>query len=1073
MNASINLDTLIANTKFYINIMAFQPRFDAVIFDLDGVITQTALVHASAWKKTFDDYMLTRQERFGESFREFTHAGDYLPYVDGKPRYKGVASFLESRGINIPFGDPSDDPEQETVCGVGNQKNIMFNQVLDDDGVEVYETTVEILYALKEAGVRIGVASSSKNCKPVLEKAGLLHLFETRVDGVVSAEIGLNGKPEPDIFTKACDNLGVEYHRSVVVEDAVSGVQAGHKGNFGLTLGLARENNIRELLIGGADIVVEDIGEIGLDGINEWFEKGMEKAGWELSFFDYDQGMERSREALLAVGNGYFGTRGAMEESRANKVNYPGTYISGLFNRLTSKVGDKDIENEDFVNISNWLTVSFRIEDGPWFEFSPEPNYKIVSIRRTLFLKSGELEREMVVEDEMGRQTRVISQRFSGMADPHRAGLRYALTPLNYKGRIEIRSEVRGDHKNAGVERYNKLNQQHLLPVSEEINGNHMELVVKTSQSDIHIVVCAANHLLGISDGDPEILKGEGWIGQKYVLEAQKDQEVVLEKMVSLYTSRDPGVEDPLIEAQTTMSGISTYQNELNLSAGRWKEIWEQADIVISGDREAQKLVRLHIFHMMVTASPHHAGLDSGIPPRGLHGEAYRGHIFWDELYILPLYNLHFPLVVKSVLMYRYRRLDEARAYAKEYGYEGAMFPWQSGSDGREETQVIHLNPLSGEWGDDYSSLQRHISLAIAYNTWNYFHTTGDLEFMEQYGAELLLDICKFWASKAAYNTKDGKYHIDKVMGPDEFHESLPGSGVGGLTDNAYSNIMVVWIMEKAFRILEKLKSSEKERILKALSLTEKELDQWREIMMSLSIHVSQEGIVEQFKGYFGLDELDWGHYREKYGDIHRLDRILKAEGKSPDDYKLAKQADFLMSFYNLGTSGVTKILEDMGISIPGDYTLKNFNYYFQRTSHGSTLSRLVHARLAWEFGMLNEGWELYMEALRSDLVDIQGGTTGEGIHCGVMAGTVYDVIRTYAGLNLNGEIPELSPKLPPHWKGLDFRFNYRGTHFQVSISGKKIKISGKNAGKDKIKVHLCGNKIELLQDVPVVESFN
>ena len=157
--------------------MAFQPRFDAVIFDLDGVITQTALVHASAWKKTFDDYMLSRQERFGESFREFTHAGDYLPYVDGKPRYKGVASFLESRGINIPFGDPSDDAEQETVCGVGNQKNIMFNQVLDDDGVEVYETTVEILYALKEAGVRIGVASSSKNCKPVLEKAGLLHLF--------------------------------------------------------------------------------------------------------------------------------------------------------------------------------------------------------------------------------------------------------------------------------------------------------------------------------------------------------------------------------------------------------------------------------------------------------------------------------------------------------------------------------------------------------------------------------------------------------------------------------------------------------------------------------------------------------------------------------------------------------------------------------------------------------------------------------------------------------------------------------------------------------------------------------
>jgi len=290
--------------------MAFQPKFDAVIFDLDGVITKTALVHASSWKRMFDEYMLGREERFGEPFREFTHAGDYLPYVDGKPRYKGVASFLESRGINIPFGDPSDSPEKETVCGLGNKKNIMFNKVLEEDGVEVYETSVEMLKGLKETGVRIGVASSSKNCRAVLESAGLLHYFETRVDGVVSAEIGLHGKPEPDIFTTACDNLGVEYHRSVVVEDAVSGVQAGRKGNFGLTLGLARENNINELLAGGADIVVEDLGDIGLEGINAWFDKGMEEDSWLLKYHDYEQEKERSREALLTVGNGYFGTRG-------------------------------------------------------------------------------------------------------------------------------------------------------------------------------------------------------------------------------------------------------------------------------------------------------------------------------------------------------------------------------------------------------------------------------------------------------------------------------------------------------------------------------------------------------------------------------------------------------------------------------------------------------------------------------------------------------------------------------------------------------------------------------------------
>ncbi len=1054
--------------------MAFQPKFDAVIFDLDGVITKTALVHASAWKKTFDDYMKIREEQLGEPFREFTHQGDYLPFVDGKPRYKGAASFLESRGIDIPFWDPSDSPDLETDCGVGNRKNVMFNEVLDEHGVEVYESSVEMLQGLKDAGVRIGVASSSKNCKPVLEKAGLLHFFETRVDGVISAEIGLKGKPEPDIFTTACDNLGVEYHRSVVVEDAVSGVQAGRKGNFGLVLGVAREENTRELKIGGGDIVVEDLGEIGLVGINDWFEKGMERDGWKLDYHDYEPGMERSREALLTIGNGYFGTRGALEESRANEVNYPGTYISGLFNRRTSKVGEKDIENEDFVNISNWLPVTFRIDGGSWFEFAPDPNFTIKNIHRSLDLRKGELQRELILEDKQGRLTRVVSSRFAGMADPHRAGLQYAVTPLNYEGRIEFKSELRGDHINAGVERYKTLNQQHLTPVSEEYSKGNIELVVKTTQSDILVAVCAKTRIVnGGYQIQSKYHNGNGWISQEFKVEALKGQELTLEKMVSIFSSRDPNVEDPLEEAQNTLEEISTYEKEVNLSAGRWKELWDQMDVTISGDREAQRLVRLHLFQMLVTASPHHAGLDSGIPPRGLHGEAYRGHIFWDELYILPLYNLHLPEVVKSVLMYRYRRLDAARANAKAYGYEGAMFPWQSGSDGREETQIIHLNPLSGEWGDDYSSLQRHISLAIAYNVWNYYQTTGDLDFMGFYGAELLLDICKFWASKSVFEDNDGRYHIDKVMGPDEFHETLPGSGVGGLTDNAYSNIMVSWMMDKAFRIMDDIEIDQKERILRVLSLSQDDLNRWGEIMHGLSLNISDNGVVEQFKGYFGLEELDWEHYRNQYENIHRLDRILKAEGKSPDDYKLAKQADFLMVFFNLGSSEVTRIIGSLGYTLPGDYVKENFEYYIQRTSHGSTLSRLVHARLAWQMGLKDIGWGLYLDALRSDLVDIQGGTTGEGIHCGVMAGTVFEVISTYAGLNLTGSFPELNPSLPRHWKGLDFRFRFRGTFFAVSISENKVKISGKNAGKDKIKVHLCGKDIELSQDEPVSLTFN
>ena len=246
--------------------------FEAVIFDMDGVITKTAITHALAWKKMFDDFLMKRTKKTGEKFVEFTHAGDYLPYVDGKPRYKGVKSFLKSRGIILPFGNPSDPPSIETVCGLGNMKNEAFNEVLAKEGVEVYPSTVSLIKDLKEEGIKLGVASSSKNCKPVLEAVDLLDIFDARVDGEVSAELGLNGKPEPDIFTTACDIVEVSYNKSIVVEDAVSGVQAGAAGNFGLTIGIARENNMQELKEGGADIVVKDLDEINnIETLNNIF----------------------------------------------------------------------------------------------------------------------------------------------------------------------------------------------------------------------------------------------------------------------------------------------------------------------------------------------------------------------------------------------------------------------------------------------------------------------------------------------------------------------------------------------------------------------------------------------------------------------------------------------------------------------------------------------------------------------------------------------------------------------------------------------------------------------------------
>lgn len=1013
--------------------------FEAVVFDLDGVITKTATTHSRAWKKMFDEYLLDLSNKEGSPFIEFT-SNDYLTFVDGKPRYEGVKSFLDSRNISLPMGTPDDIPELETVCGLGNRKNNAFNDVLKKEGVEVYPATVRFLEQLKKDNIRIGVASSSKNAKSVLEAAGLMHFIETRVDGVVSAEIGLKGKPAPDIFLTAAKNLGVDPNNTIVVEDAVSGVQAGKNGNFGLVLGLARENNTEALKAAGGDIVIDDLEDISLNEINDWFNTGIENDNWQLTYNDYVPSKEKSREALLAIGNGYFGTRGAMEETSAGSTNYPGTYIAGLYNRLITKVADRDIENEDFVVAPNWLSISFKIDDDPWIN----PNdLNFSSISRNLDFRTGLLSRSFVFTDDDGRTTKVESKRFVSMADEHQAALSYNITPLNYSGQITICSTLDGTVKNEGVDRYKDFNSQHLKCVDHGGTTNISWIKVKTVQSKIEIVEASKLTLVGknISDSAYAITSDEGIVYTYVDHQAIENETITIEKMVTIFDSNN-NEGDIEQQALSNVVSMNSFDEVFEQSTIEWKNIWNKVDIKLSGDRIAQKMLRLHIYHLMVSASPHNSNIDAGITARGLHGEAYRGHIFWDELFILPFYDVHFPATAKSMLMYRFNRLEKAREYAKEYGFKGAMFPWQSGSDGREETQIIHLNPISGEWGDDYSSLQRHVSLSIAYNIWQYFNITDDLDFMESYGAEMYMEICRFWESKSEYNETTSRYSIDKVMGPDEFHESYPDSEEGGLRDNAYTNIMAAWMFNHASKIIDSLGKNAKQKLFNKTGLNQDEIAKWQDISSKLNLVINEEGIISQYDGYFDLKELDWDYYKSKYNDIHRMDRVLKAEGNSADDYKVAKQADTLMTYYNLENEEIDKIISNLEYKLPKDYLEKNLHYYLERTSHGSTLSRVVHAQLANIIDDKKLSWELYIDSLTSDYNDIQGGTTAEGIHAGVMAGTIMIAISSYGGVDLRSSILKVNPSLPEHWKNLEFSLTYKQTIFNFVIQNSSIEVT-------------------------------
>ncbi len=237
-------------------------RFDAVLFDLDGVLTDTAKVHAACWKRMFDDFLRERAEKRDEPFQPFDIATDYKLYVDGRPRFEGVRTFLESRGIELPNGDPNEPPNHKTICGLGNQKDEMVTVAFESEGIEAYEGSVALVRHLREQGIKTGVVSASSNCESVLKAVGIADLFDGRVDGVVISRLNLAGKPAPDTFLKAAEELGVEPKRAVVVEDAISGVQAARDGGFGLIVGVDRKGDAEALRENGAEIVVNDLGEM-------------------------------------------------------------------------------------------------------------------------------------------------------------------------------------------------------------------------------------------------------------------------------------------------------------------------------------------------------------------------------------------------------------------------------------------------------------------------------------------------------------------------------------------------------------------------------------------------------------------------------------------------------------------------------------------------------------------------------------------------------------------------------------------------------------------------------------------
>ncbi|HET8879088.1 MAG TPA: glycosyl hydrolase family 65 protein, partial [Arthrobacter sp.] len=720
------------------------------------------------------------------------------------------------------------------------------------------------------------------------------------------------------------------------------------------------------------------------------------------------------------------------------------TYLAGVYNSLASVVQGQRTVDEHMVNIPDWLHLDLRIEEGPWWS---EGGLQLRRERRTLDLKRALLTREALLEDDAGRRLQVVQRRLVSMAEPHLAALETVITADGWNGRISIRSGCDTSVRNANVPEDAQLAQRHLTAVQAgEHQGNPavpgavgLDIQVRTSQSRIGIALALRTEVSGPANVSFE--QSAGLYTHRFEVPVADRTAVTVTKTVAVASSRDHAVSSPLAGAQAVLARSGGFESLLRDHERAWSLLLAPFIIESDAPSQAQLILNLHVFHLLQTLTLHTAELDAGVPARGLHGEGYRGHVFWDELFVLPVLNSRLPSLARELLDYRWRRLGTARDAARAAGLRGALFPWQSGSDGTEQTPRLLYNKLSGHWLPDYSRRQRHVGLAVAYNAWQYFEATQDRGWLTQHGAELIVDVARLFASMAEYDATEDRFHLRGVMGPDEYHTGTPQHPGAGLADNAYTNIMAAWVFDQAEWIMHSVQGFDMADLKARLGITAAEISSWARLSRRMFVPFHGDGIISQFAGYGELRELDWARYRRSYRNIERLDLILEAEGDSPNHYRLAKQADVLMLFYVLGEDQLTAFLARLGYPVTPAQMAATVDFYLARTAHGSTLSRVAHASVLAQRDP-EQAWATFREALDADLDDTQGGTTSSGIHLGAMAGSIDVVQRSFAGLRITRDALTFTPRLPAELRRVSFQVRYRDQLLAVHLETERLLVA-------------------------------
>jgi len=756
-----------------------------------------------------------------------------------------------------------------------------------------------------------------------------------------------------------------------------------------------------------------------------------EYRNWIVGETDFQPEYLGKFETIFTLGNGYMGVRAATEETYQEETR--GCYIAGVFDKFPGEV-------TELANIPDWLNMELKL-DGEKFNLDVG---KILSYRRQINIKDGQLIRNIEWESPNGKKTRLTFERFVSLKNLHLTGLKVKIIPLNYSGDIEICSGINGQVTNSGVQHFKE---GRLRFSSEGI----ISMTSRTQESDIGLVI-AAKHRFYLNGKILEVKEGVGSQRRKIFLSSRykikQNEEFSLTKMVTVYTTRDPDFKgkEKVSDKEIEKAAIDNLKRSIKIGYDelfeahkkRWDQLWKQIDIVLDGPDFDQLAIRFSQFHIYQMTPIHDERLS--IAAKGLSGEGYKGHVFWDmEIFILPFLIYTFPEIARRLLFYRYHFLDGARGKAKENGFEGAMYPWECADTGGEVTP---------KWGGvDFKTgkpqriwtgeLEQHITCDIVYSIWHYFQATRDYDFMYNYGLEIMLETSRFWASRLEYNPEKDQYEINDVTGPDEYSEHI--------NNNTFTNYMVKWQLNKTMQFSEWVKRNQSEawkKVTSKIKLTSNELSDWKEKADKIYIGMDNaSGFIHQYEGFTDKREVDLLKYKGKVGAItqdYNWEEITQMQ--------VLKQSDIIMLLYLLGDnfSQGTKRL--------------NWDYYEPRTLHDSSLSQSIHAILALDIGDIEKGYEYFERSIRIDLGE-NLKSSWDGLHAASLGGNWQAVVNGFGGVRItNKGRLRINPHLPEKWKRVKFKIKWQNEEYCVDITKNTITLKSLSSMGKSLPVEIYGN---------------